>query len=118
MGEGAFVHANLRHVRSVVQLSAKENSKVARPAAAKYPPMRWQFRTGTILIQASNREAKIRGVVAGTRWRECLASDGTWLHIVPVPKCPSPCFARHGIARSMNSSNSGTVNAMSPWAGL
>ena len=50
--------------------------------------MRGQFRTGTILNQASNREAKIRGVVAGTRWRECLASDGTWLHIVPVLNCP------------------------------
>ena len=81
MGEGAFVHPNPRHVRSVVQWSAKENSKesakVARPAAAKYPPMRGQFRTGTILIRASNREAKSRWVVAGLRLRECLASDGT-----------------------------------------
>lgn len=67
MGEGAFVHPNLRHVRSVVQLSAKENSKVARPAAAKYPPMRGQFRTGTILIRGLNREAKSRGAVADTR---------------------------------------------------
>ena len=37
----------------------------------------WQFRTGTILIQASNRKATIRWGVWGTRLRECLASDGT-----------------------------------------
>ena len=36
-----------------------------------------QFRTGIILIQASNRKAKSRGAVAGTRLREWLASDGT-----------------------------------------
>ena len=39
--------------------------------------LEWQFRTGTILIQASNRKATIRWGVWGTRLRECLASDGT-----------------------------------------
>ena len=32
---------------------------------------------GTILIRGSNRKAKSRGAVVGTRLRECLVSDGT-----------------------------------------
>jgi hypothetical protein len=54
---------------------------------------------GAILIRASNRKAKIRWGVLGTRLRECLCLG--W-HLTPqcaCPKCPRSGFQHGSIAR-------------------